>query len=88
MAKESAWSIFFLEDDKSKRLFWNLQHLTRELLLRLRHRLLTRRILRYVEETALLVATVTRDLCDCLPPDPVQPTHLNDGHEIDFTQLQ
>ena len=88
MAEESAWSLFFLEEDESERLLWNLQRLMRKLLLCLRHHPLTRRILRYAEEIALLVTRFAQDLQDRLPLDPVQPTRLNNNQEVDFSELQ
>ena len=88
MAKESTWSIFFLEDNENERFLRYMQRLTREIFLCLQHRPLTRCILQYAEETSILVARVARDLQNCLPTDPVLPTRLNDSRAVDFSQLQ
>ena len=88
MAKESARSIFFHKDNKNERLLWNLQRLACELIVQLRHQPVTQQTLRYVEETALFIARVARDLRNSLPSDSAQPTRLNDGRAVYFNNLQ
>ena len=88
MAKESARSIFFLKNNKDERLLWNLQRLARKLIVQLRHQPVTQQTLQYVEETALFIARVVRDLRYRLPQDSAQPTCLNHGHAVDFSNLQ
>ena len=88
MDKESAHSIFFLRNDKDECLLWNLQHLAHKLIVRLRHQAVTQRTLWYIEETDIFIARVTEDLRNRLPPDSSQPTRLNDGHTVDFSNLQ
>ena len=88
MDEDSAWAQFVQEYNKNERLLWNLQQLTRELLVHLQQRLNTRRTLLFIEDTALLVARVARDLRKRVLPDHVQPTHLSDGRPIDFSELQ
>ena len=88
MAKDSAWNQFFFEDSENERLLWNLERLVRELIVRLWHQPITRRTLRFVDKTAILVSRVASNLCKRLPPDSAQPTHLHNGRAIDFRDLQ
>ena len=87
MAEDSARAQFFHEYNNNNCLLWNLQQLTRELLVHLRHRPITRRTLQFIEETALFIARVARDLYEQIPPDPVQPTHPRNRQPIDFSEL-
>ena len=84
MAKESALSLFFLEDNKDKCLLWNLCQLTGKLLMRLQHCPITQQTLRYFKETSLFVARFASDLCDYLPPDSAQPMNLDNSPKVDF----
>ena len=91
MSKESACSLFFLEDDKTERLWCTLQRLTRNLLQHIRQRPLTQRLLLDIEEAALVVARSACNLHDRIALEQrqsAQPTHLSDRQDINFSELQ